>query len=333
MLIDTKTGRVNIMAVKKIGILTSGGDAPGMNAAVRAVVRSALKKNIQVIGIERGYNGLINGEYYDMNIRSVSDIIQRGGTVLYTARCNEFRYEEGLQKAKATCEKLGIDGIIVMGGDGSFRGAADLSARGIPCIGIPCTIDNDIACSEYTIGYDTAMNTAVEMVDKIRDTAQSHDRCSVVEVMGRHAGYIALNAGIACGATYILLPEKKYDLDDIVAKMKATQSNGKHHFIIVVAEGIGNVNEISNYIESKTGIESRSTILGHVQRGGAPTVRDRVLASQMGQYAVEIIDSGKGNRVVGMKDNKVVDYDIREALTMTRTFEEDLYKIAHEISF
>ncbi|MDF2567415.1 MAG: 6-phosphofructokinase, partial [Oscillospiraceae bacterium] len=243
------------MEVKTIGVLTSGGDAPGMNAAVRSVVRTALKKGLKVIGIRRGYNGLIHGDMVEMDMRSVSDIIQRGGTVLYTARCPEFRYEDGLQKAKKTCEESGIDGIVVIGGDGSFRGAADLSARGVPCVGLPGTIDNDISCSEYTIGYDTAMNTAMEMVDKLRDTAQSHDRCSVVEVMGRHAGYIALNTGIACGATYILLPEKKYDLDDIVDKMRMTQTNGKHHFIILVAEGIGNVTEIAKYIESKTGIE------------------------------------------------------------------------------
>lgn len=321
------------MEVKKIGVLTSGGDAPGMNAAIRSVVRSAIKKGMEVVGIERGYNGLINGDIYNLDMRSVSDIIQRGGTMLYTARCTEFRFEEGLQKAKQTCLDHNIDGIVVIGGDGSFRGAADLSARGIPCIGIPGTIDNDIACTEYTIGYDTAMNTAMEMVDKIRDTAQSHDRCSVVEVMGRHAGYIALNAGIACGATYILVPEKEYSLNGIIEKMKATQTNGKHHFIILVAEGIGNVNEIANMIEEKTGIESRATILGHVQRGGAPTVRDRVLASEFGHYAVELLSKGIGNRVVGMQKNSVVDYDIQEALKMVKPFEDELFKVAHDISF
>ena len=321
------------MEVKTIGVLTSGGDAPGMNAAVRAVVRSALRKGLKVIGVSRGYNGLINGDLIEMDMRSVSDIIQRGGTVLYTARCPEFRYEEGLQKAKKTCEDAGIDGLVVIGGDGSFRGAADLSARGIPCVGIPGTIDNDIACTDYTIGYDTAMNTAVEMVDKLRDTAQSHDRCSVVEVMGRRAGYIALNAGIACGASDILVPEIKYDLDEIVDKMQQTQTNGKHHFIIMVAEGVGNVNEIANYIESKTGIESRATILGHVQRGGSPTVRDRVAASRLGYQAVELLSRGIGNRVIGFQDNKVVDYDIQDALQMKKPFEFDLYKIALTISF
>ncbi len=321
------------MDVKTIGVLTSGGDAPGMNAAVRSVVRSASKKGMRVLGVRRGYNGLIHGDMVEMDMRSVSDIIQRGGTILYTARCPEFRYEEGILKAKKTCEEVGIDGMVVIGGDGSFRGAADLSARGVPCVGLPGTIDNDIACTEYTIGYDTAMNTAVEMVDKLRDTAQSHDRCSVVEVMGRHAGHIALNAGIACGATYILMPEKKYDLDDIVEKMKLTQMSGKHHFIIMVAEGIGNTTEIANYIESKTGIESRATILGHVQRGGNPTVRDRVVASQMGHYAVELLSKGIGNRVVGMQNSKIVDFDIQEALSMKKTIDEDLYQVAYDISF
>lgn len=321
------------MEMKTIGVLTSGGDAPGMNAAIRSVVRSGLKKGFKVKGISRGYNGLINGDIFDMDMRSVSDIIQRGGTVLYTARCPEFRHEEGIEKAKQTCIENNIDGIVVIGGDGSFRGAADLSARGIPCVGIPGTIDNDISCTEYTIGYDTAMNTAMEMVDKLRDTAQSHDRCSVVEVMGRHAGFIALNTGIACGATYILVPEKAYDIDDIVDKMRKTQTNGKHHFIILVAEGIGNVNELAKYIESKTEIESRATILGHVQRGGAPTVRDRVVASQLGHHAVELLSRGMGNRVVGIQHNEVVDFDIQEALSMKKPFEEELYKVAHDISF
>lgn len=318
---------------RTIGVLTSGGDAPGMNAAIRAVVRSAIKKGFRVIGIRRGYNGLINGDLVEMDMRSVSDIIQRGGTILYTARCDEFRYEEGLQKAKKTCEDNGIEGIVVIGGDGSFRGAADLSARGVKCVGLPGTIDNDIQCSEYTIGYDTAMNTAMEMVDKIRDTAESHYRCSVVEVMGRHAGYIALNCGIACGATYILVPEVPYSIEAIVEKMKMTQKIGKHHFIILVAEGIGNVNELAKELERRTGIESRATILGHVQRGGSPTVRDRVVASQMAYYAVELLEKGIGNRVVGMQRNEVVDFDIQEALRMKKPFDTKLYQIAHDISF
>lgn len=318
---------------KTIGILTSGGDAPGMNAAARAVVRAALKKGMRVIGIQRGYNGLIHGEMVEMNMRSVSDIIHRGGTMLYTARCVEFREWEGVLKAKKTCEETGIDGIVVIGGDGSFRGAADLSKAGVPCVGLPGTIDNDIACTEYTIGYDTAMNTAMEMVDKIRDTSQSHDRCSVVEVMGRRAGYIALNTGIACGATCILVPELEMKMEDVIAKIKEAQSLGKQNFIVLVAEGVGGSNEIAKQIEEATGIESRATVLGHVQRGGNPTVRDRVEASLMGYYAVELLEKGIGNRVVGLQKGEVVDFDIQEALSMKKEFPMDLYKIANEISF
>lgn len=319
--------------IKKIGVLTSGGDAPGMNAAVRAVTRAAIRKGMQVYGIRRGYNGLINGDVFEMNERSVSDIIQRGGTMLYTARCHEFRTEEGVEKARAKCEELGLEGIVVIGGDGSFRGAADLSAKGILCVGLPGTIDNDISCTEYTIGYDTAMNTVVEMVDKLRDTTQSHDRCSVVEVMGRGAGYIALNAGIACGATYVITSEIPYDLDKVAKKMLESRKTGKQHFIIVVSEGVGHSDEIARTLQDKTGIEARTTILGHVQRGGAPTVRDRVVASQMAYYAVELLSQGIGNRVVGMQNSKIVDFDIQEALSMKKPFEEELYHIAGEIAF
>lgn len=319
--------------MKKIGVLTSGGDAPGMNAAIRAVVRAALSKGMEVMGIYRGYNGLINGEIKPLSVRSVSDVIQHGGTMLYTARCQEFRHEEGLQKAKQTCIENGIEGIVVIGGDGSFRGAADLSARGIPCVGIPGTIDNDIAMSEYTIGYDTAMNTAMELVDKLRDTSQSHDRCSVVEVMGRNAGYIAVNTGIACGATCIIVPEKPWSIEAVCDKIKQTQATGKHHFIVVVSEGVGNSGDIAKQIEEKTGVESRATILGHVQRGGSPTIRDRIAASQLGYYAVQLLFEGKGNRVVGIQNNKIVDYDIQEALSMKKPFEDELYRIADEISF
>lgn len=321
------------MEQRTIGVLTSGGDAPGMNAAVRAAVRTAIRKGFKVIGVDRGYNGLINGELHEMDERSVSNIIHRGGTILYTARCPEFREMEGVLKAKKTCVDAGISGIVVVGGDGSFRGAADLSSVGIPCVGIPGTIDNDISCTEYTIGYDTAMNTAVEMVDKLRDTAQSHDRCSVVEVMGRHAGYIALNAGIACGATAIVVPEIGYDLNKIVEKMRETQKQGKHHYIIMVAEGVGNVHEIAKEIEAATGVESRGTVLGHVQRGGNPTVRDRVVASEMGYYAVQLLANGIGNRVVAWKNNKITDVDIQEALTMKKEFNFRRYEIANEISF
>lgn len=297
--------------IKKIGVLTSGGDAPGMNAAIRAVVRTAIAKGMEVYGIRRGYVGLINGDIFQMDARSVSDIIHRGGTMLYTARCPEFRTEEGVMKAKAKCEELGLEGIVVIGGDGSFRGAADLSAKGILCVGLPGTIDNDIACTDYTIGYDTAMNTAVELVDKLRDTSQSHDRCTVVEVMGRGAGYIACNTGIACGAVEIITNELPYDLDLTAKKMLELKKNGKQNFVLVVSEGVGNAAGIAAIIQEKTGIESRATVLGHVQRGGSPTLRDRVVATQMGHYAVGLLEQGIGNRVDGMKDNKIVDYDIQ----------------------
>lgn len=317
---------------KTIGILTSGGDAPGMNAAIRSVTRAAIKKGMKVIGIRRGYNGLINGDMVELNERSVSDIIQRGGTMLYTARCPEFSEEAGVMKAVDSCKKAGLDGIVVIGGDGSFRGAADLSAKGIPCVGLPGTIDNDISCTEYTIGYDTAMNTAVEMVDKLRDTSQSHDRCSVVEVMGRNAGFIAVNTGVACGATAILTVEEPYCLDKVIEKIEKTRKAGKQHFIIVVSEGIGGSNEIAKKIEEATGIETRATILGHVQRGGSPTLRDRVVATQLGYYAVELLEKGIGNRVVGLQKNAVVDFDIQEALSMKKPFEKDLYDMAGELS-
>jgi len=318
--------------MKTIGVLTSGGDAPGMNAAVRAVVRTAINSGMKVKGIHRGYNGLIEGDIFDMDIRSVSDIIHRGGTVLYTARSPLFKTEEGINAAIANCKKFGIEGIVVIGGDGSYRGARDLSLRGIPCVGIPGTIDNDITSTEYTIGFDTAMNTAMEMVDKIRDTAQSHDRCSVVEVMGRRAGYLALQCGIAVGATAVLVPEVKYDIDEVVEKIKNTQATGKKHFIIVVAEGVGGVEEISKYIEENTGIETRATILGHVQRGGRPTVRDRVYATRFGYAAVQLLKNGIGNRVVGMNHGNIVDYDIYEALNMTKVFDTEMVEVANVAS-
>lgn len=319
--------------IKKIGVLTSGGDAPGMNAAVRAVVRAALSKGMEVYGIRRGYVGLITGDIFQMDERSVSDIIHRGGTVLYTARCPEFRTQEGVAKAKAKCDELGIEGLIVIGGDGSFRGAADLSAMGMLCIGIPGTIDNDISCTDYTIGFDTAMNTAMELVDKLRDTSQSHDRISVVEVMGRGAGHIAVNTGIACGATDIITKEVPYDLDAIASTMLSKKAKGKQNFVVIVAESIGHSQEIATALQEKTGIEARSTILGHVQRGGTPTVRDRVEATRMGFYAVELLEQGVGNRVVGVKDNKLVDYDIQEALSMTKSYDEKLHHIAEQIAF
>lgn len=318
--------------MKRIGVLTSGGDAPGMNAAIRAVTRTALYKDMEVIGIRRGYNGLLNRDVFNMSARSVSSIIQRGGTLLFTARCLEFKEEAGVLKAVENCREMGIEGLVVIGGDGSYRGAGDLSRHGIPCIGLPGTIDNDISSTDYTIGYDTAMNTVMELVDKLRDTSHSHDRCSVVEVMGRGAGYIAVNTAVACGAIEVLCPEKPYNLADVIEKMEKSRKLGKQNFIIVVAEGIGHSAEIAKEIEAKTGIESRATILGHVQRGGSPTVRDRVLASQMGKYAVDLLEKGIGNRVVGIRGNTLVDYDIQEALKMQKPFEDDLYELSNIIS-
>lgn len=262
--------------IKKIGVLTSGGDAPGMNAAIRAITRTALAKGIQVVGIKRGYQGLIEGDFIELGYKSVSRIINRGGTFLYSARCDEFRYEAGIKKAVDMCKKSGIDGIVAIGGDGTFRGAADLSAMGIPCIGVPGTIDNDIGISEYTIGFDTAVNCVIDMVDRLRDTMESHQRCSVVEVMGRNAGYIALYSAISTGATAVAIPEVEFKYEDILSKIKDSQAAGKTHFIVIVAEGIGNSEEIAARIEEDTGIITRATVLGHVQRGGSPTADDRV---------------------------------------------------------
>lgn len=320
------------MEVKTIGVLTSGGDSPGMNAAVRAVTRAALAKGIKVYGIRRGYNGLIHDDVFEMTLRTVSDIIHRGGTILYTARSPEFKTEEGMAKAIATCKKYGIDGCVVIGGDGSYRGARDLSLHGIPCVGLPGTIDNDIACTDETIGFDTAMNTAVEMIDRLRDTAQSHERCSICEVMGRNCGDIALHTGIAVGATAIIVPEVEYSFDQIIAQIKEGQSTGKEHFIIVVAEGVGGVEELAKKIEDATGIESRATILGHVQRGGNASLRDRVLASNMGHKAVEILSQGIGNRVVAIHNSEIVDYDIYEALQMKNKFDYHLYDISKDLN-
>ena len=325
---------VNVMnKMTAIGVLTSGGDAPGMNAAVRAVVRTAVSMGIKCYGIHRGYNGLIEGDIVELTARDVSDIIHRGGTILYTARSPLFKTEEGMKTAIENCKKFGIQGIVVIGGDGSYRGARDLSERGIPCVGLPGTIDNDISSTDYTIGFDTAMNTAMEMVDKIRDTAQSHERCSVVEVMGRHAGWIALETGIAVGASAILVPEVSFDFEkDIINKILMTQQSGKKHFIVVVAEGVGNVDGLAKQIEERTGIETRATDLGHVQRGGSPTVRDREMASCMGNYAVNLLSKGIGNRVVSYRDGKLVDYDIFEALNMTKEFNLEKYNLSSTIS-
>lgn len=312
--------------IKTIGVLTSGGDAPGMNAAIRAVVRSAIARGLSVKGIRRGFQGLIDEEIIDMDKKSVSETINRGGTVLYTARCMEFITEEGQKKAADNCRKHGIDGVVVIGGDGSFRGARDLSKWGINTIGVPGTIDLDIACTEYTIGFDTAVNTAMEAIDKIRDTSTSHERCSIVEVMGRNAGYIALWCAIANGAENVLLPER-YDgneqaiIDDIINSRK----KGKKHHIIINAEGIGHSESMARRIEAATGIETRATIIGHIQRGGNPTCKDRVYASTMGAAAVNLLCEGKSNRVVAYKDAKFVDYDIDEALAMKKDIDE--YKL------
>lgn len=321
------------MADKTIGVLTSGGDAPGMNAAIRAVVRAGIGSGMRVLGIRHGYNGILNGDIVEMSLRSVSDIIYHGGTTLYTARCEEFKTEDGLEKAAENCRNLGLDGLVVIGGDGSFRGALELSKRGVQCVGIPGTIDNDIGCSEYTIGFDTAMNTAMEMVDKLRDTAQSHDRCSVVEVMGRRSGEIALKTGVAVGATAIIVPERPYDFEnDILNRIKFTQKIGKKHFIIVVAEGVGKVEEIAREIEKKCNIGTRSTVLGHVQRGGSPTLRDRLVASAMGYKSVEVLSTWQESKVIVMQNREIIDLDMEIALNMKKTFDESLYKVALAIS-
>lgn len=318
---------------KSLAVLTSGGDAPGMNAAFRAVVRTGINMGMKVYGVYRGFNGLLNQDVAEMNLRSVSEIIGYGGTKLYTARSEEFKTLEAQQRAAEFCRSLGICGVVVIGGDGSFRGARALTNAGINCIGVPGTIDNDIACSEYTVGFDTAMNTALQMVDRIRDTAQSHDRCSIVEVMGRRCGDIALQTGIATGATAILVPEVKYNIErDVITRIINTQKTGKKHFIVVVAEGVGGVRDLAKYIEQRLDIEARATILGHVQRGGSPTLRDRVVASQMGYKAVELLKNNIGNRVVVMRGGKITDLDINEALDMKRVFDTELYKIAMTIS-
>lgn len=321
------------MGAKSIAVLTSGGDAPGMNAAVRAVVRTGLNFGMKVYGVMRGYNGLLTGDLKEMNMRSVSDIMQHGGTALYTARSPEFNTPAGVEKAANMCREKGIEGVVVIGGDGSFRGARDLTNAGINCIGVPGTIDNDIACTDYTIGYDTALNTAMEMIDRIRDTTESHDRCSVVEVMGRRCGDIALNTGVAVGALTTLVPEIPYDFHrDVLDRIRLAQSTGKRHYIIVVAEGVGNTEELAQRIQRHTGIETRATILGHVQRGGAPTLRDRVVASRMGYHAAELLFNGIGNCVVAMKGEQIVDFDITEALNMPRTFDEKMYRVSAVLS-
>ncbi len=315
--------------IKTIGVLTSGGDAPGMNAAIRAVVRTAVSYGCNVKGIQKGYAGLLNEEIIDLGAASVANILNLGGTFLYTARCEEFMTAEGQQKGAEICKKHGIDGVVVIGGDGSFQGARHLAALGVNTIGIPGTIDLDIACTEYTIGFDTAVNTAMEAIDKVRDTSTSHERCSIIEVMGRNAGYIALWCGIANGAEDILLPELyDYDEEQLIERIIATRKKGKKHHIIINAEGVGHSISMAKRLEAATGIETRATILGHLQRGGSPTARDRVMASVMGAYAVDLLMGGKSNRVVAYKDGKYVDYDIEEALGMSKKIDEYEYRVS-----
>ena len=319
--------------VKTIGVLTSGGDAPGMNAAIRAVVRTGIAKGLNVKGIMRGYAGLLKEEIIDMDSRSVSDIIQRGGTILYTARCAEFRTEEGQKLGAEICRKHGIDGIVVIGGDGSFNGACKLANLGINTIGLPGTIDQDIACTDYTIGFDTAVNTAMEAIDKVRDTSTSHERCSIIEVMGRNAGYIALWCGIANGAEDILLPERyNNDEQELINHIIEGRKKGKKHHLIINAEGIGHSTGMARRIEAATGIETRATILGYMQRGGSPTCKDRVYASVMGAKAVDLLCEGKSNRVVAYKNGQFVDYDIDEALAMTKDIDDYEFMVSLMIS-
>ncbi len=319
--------------VKTIGVLTSGGDAPGMNAAIRAVVRTALADGLNVKGINRGYSGLLEEDIIDMNASSVSDIIQRGGTKLYTARCKEMMTPEGQDKAADICKKHNIDGMVVIGGDGSFQGARQLALRGVNTIGVPGTIDLDISCTDYTIGFDTAVNTAMEAIDKVRDTSTSHERISIIEVMGRRAGYIALWCGIANGAEEILLPElDNYDEKKIIANILERKKVGKKHHIIINAEGIGNSYRMADRIEAATDIETRATIIGHIQRGGSPTAKDRVYASAMGSMAVDLLCAGKSNRVVAYKNGEFVDFDIEEALAMKKNLDPFLLSMSGKLS-
>ena len=320
--------------IKRIGVLTSGGDAPGMNAAVRAVVRSAVGRGIDCIGIRRGWNGLVNSDFIHMNASSVSHIINKGGTMLYTARSEEFREPSGRAKALATCKLLGLDGIVAIGGDGTFRGALALSRQAaesgqhLQVVGVPATIDNDIGCSHYTTGFDTARNTAVECIGKLRDTVQAHERCSVVEVMGRHAGYLALYVGISVGATAVLIPERELDFDrDIVEKIRRARLAGTTHYMIVVAEGVASAMDIAKRIHDEVGIDPRVTVLGHIQRGGSPSARDRETASRMGYEAVKVLAESRGNRIVATQDGRIVDLDMEEALQMTKSFNMDRYQV------
>ena len=321
-------------SVKRIGILTSGGDAPGMNAAIRGAVRAAECLGINCIGIKHGYAGLISGDFIQLNQSVVKGITGRGGTMLYTARSEEFNSEEGVKRAAETCRHMGIEGVVVIGGDGTFRGAMDLSNQGIKVVGIPCTIDNDIGCTSYTIGFDTACNTAVDAVDKLNDTMQSHERCSVVEVMGRKAGHLALGVGLATGATIIMVPEVKYNFEvDVIERIRAARIAGRGNFTVIVAEGAEPGAKVADKIAKATGIDTRFTSLGHIQRGGSPHVRDRVVATSMGFKAVSLLAAGRKSRIVAMRGDKYIDLDIHEALSLTKDFDYELYKSFSALTF
>lgn len=318
--------------MKTIGILTSGGDAPGMNAAIRAVVRSGIYKGYKILGIRQGYEGLIEGNIYEMNISSVADIIHRGGTILRAARSEEFKTEDGFKKALNIIDVFNIDGLVVLGGDGTLEGAAELTDAGIPTIGIPCTIDNDCGYTDYTIGFYTAVETVVDAISKIRDTSTSHGRANVIEVMGRNSGDIALYAGLAGGAESIIVPELEFDLDRVAKKAIQGKNRGKLHHIIILAEGVGNAYDVSRVMEEKTGIDTRVTILGYIQRGGTPTSFDRILASKMGNKAIELLSEGESGRTLGIKCNEIIDLDINEALSIKKEFNIEMYEIAKILS-
>ena len=314
--------------VKRIGVLTSGGDAPGMNAAVRAVVRTAIANGIECVGIRRGWQGLIHSDFVPLSRESVGHILSRGGTILYTARSEEFMTEKGRLKAVSTCKMLGLDGVVAIGGDGTFRGALELSRLGVPVVGVPATIDNDVGCTNYTIGFDTACNTAIECIDRLRDTMQSHERCSVVEVMGRNAGFLALYVGIAVGATTVLVPERPIDFQrDVVERIQDSRLAGNTHFMIVVAEGVGSAVEIGKRIHDAVGMDPRVTVLGHIQRGGAPNARDRETATRMGYYAVNAFVEGRGNCIIATQEGGIVEIPIEEALARKKHLQMDRYRI------
>ena len=320
-------------AVNRIGVFTSGGDAPGMNAVIRSVVRTSVHMGIECIGIRRGYNGLVHGDFIPLDFDSVSGLSRRGGTMLYSARSEDFKTDAGQEKAVATCKLLGLDGVVGIGGDGTFRGLLALSRRGIAVVGVPGTIDNDIACSTYTIGFDTACNTALESIDKLRDTMQSHERCSVVEVMGRHAGHLALYVGVACGATCVLVPEREVNFErDVIEPIRKSRLGGRTHFMVIVAEGVGSAYDVAKKITEITALDTRVTVLGHVQRGGAPTARDRVAATYMGYEAVRLLAEGKTNRVVCVQGETYVDYDINEALEMKKGLDEQTYTVMRALT-